>query len=124
VSPQSEIIVEDLSKVIVVSQGGQSSSNQSNGISAWSQSLNHSQPTLPRRGNIQRNMIGVDNTLRLPEFQGVGSEDPKQHLFVCETIWVTKNVQDEAVKIAQLGTKFRGHVLVWYMKLQSIIPTR
>jgi hypothetical protein len=68
-------------------------------------------------------MAGVDNTLRLPEFQGVGSEDPEQHLFVCETIWATKNVQDEVVKIAQLATTFRGHALVWYMKLQSITPT-
>jgi len=54
----------------------------------------------------------------------VGSEDPQQHLFFCETIWVTKNVQDEAVKIVQLATTFIGHVLLWYMKLQSITPTR
>jgi hypothetical protein len=51
------------------------------------------------------------------------SEDPKQHLFVCEIIWVMKNVQDEDVKIAQLETTFRGHALVWYMKLQSTTPT-
>jgi hypothetical protein len=68
-------------------------------------------------------MVGVDNTLRLPEFQGVGSEDPEQHLFVCETIWAAKNVQDEVVKIVQLETTFRGHALVWYMKLQSTTPT-
>jgi hypothetical protein len=68
-------------------------------------------------------MAGVDNTLRLPEFQGVGSEDPEQHLFVCETIWAAKNVQDEAVKIVQLETTFRGRALVWYMKLQSTTPT-
>jgi hypothetical protein len=62
-------------------------------------------------------MAGVDNTLRLLEFQGVGSEDPEQHLFFCETIWFAKNVQDEAMKIAQLATNFRGCVLVWYMQL-------
>jgi hypothetical protein len=39
------------------------------------------------------------NTLILPEFQGVGQEDPKQHLFICETIWAATNVHDEAVKI-------------------------
>jgi hypothetical protein len=57
-------------------------------------------------------MAGVDNTLRLPAFQGVGSEDPKQHLFVCKTIWVANNFQDEAVKIAQLEIIFRGRALV------------
>jgi hypothetical protein len=122
-SPQSEITVEDLSKSLIVSQGGQSSSNQSSGSSVQSQSQNQSQPTSPRGGTTQRNMAGVDNTLRLPEFQGVGSEDPEQHLFVCETIWAAKNVQDEAVKIVQLETTFRGCALVWYMKLQSITPT-
>jgi hypothetical protein len=53
----------------------------------------------------------------------VGSEDPKQHLFVCETVWAAKNIQDDVVKIAQLATTFRGRALVWYMKLQSITPT-
>jgi hypothetical protein len=61
VSPQSEIIIEDLSKTIVVSQGGQSSSNLSNGSSAQSQI----QPTSLRRGNTQSNMTGADNTLRV-----------------------------------------------------------
>jgi hypothetical protein len=28
------------------------------------------------------------------------------------------------VKIAQLEKTFRGHALVWYMKLQGITPTR
>jgi hypothetical protein len=68
-------------------------------------------------------MAGVDNTLRLPEFKGVGSEDPEQHLFVCEIVWATKNIQDDVVKIVQLATTFRGRALVWYMKLQSITPT-
>jgi hypothetical protein len=62
-------------------------------------------------------MEGIDNTLRLPKFKGVGSEDPKQHLFVCETVWAAKNIQDDVVKIAQLETTFRGRALVWYMKL-------
>jgi hypothetical protein len=33
-SPQSEITIEDLSKSLIVSKGGQSSSNQSSGSSA------------------------------------------------------------------------------------------
>ena len=44
-------------------------------------------------------MTGLDNTLRLPAFQGVGLEDPKQHLFVYETIWDENNFQDEIVNI-------------------------
>jgi len=67
-------------------------------------------------------MEGIDNTLRLPEFHGGRSKDPQQHLFVCETIWATKNVQDEVVKIPQLETTFIGRALVWYMKLHSTTP--
>jgi hypothetical protein len=87
-SPQSEVMFEDLSKEIVVSQGGSSSSSQNSGSSVQSQ--NQSQPTSPRGGTTSNNMVGVDNTLRLPEFQGIGSEDPEQHLFVCEMIWACK----------------------------------
>jgi hypothetical protein len=57
-------------------------------------------------------MAGVDSLIRLPEFQGVGLEDPEQHLFLCEKIWAAKNVQDEAMKIAHLARTFRGNVLV------------
>jgi hypothetical protein len=96
-SPQSEVTFEYFSKEIVVSQGGLSSSSQNSGSSVQSQ--NQSQPTSPRGGTTSNNMVRVDNTLRLPEFQGIGSEDPEQHLFVCETIWA-KNIQDEVVKIA------------------------
>jgi len=60
-------------------------------------------------------MEGIDNTLRMHEFQGVGSRYLEQHLFVCDTIWIAKNVQYEAMKIAQLDTMFIGHVLLWYM---------
>ena len=43
-------------------------------------------------------MAGVDNTLKLPKFQGVGSEDLEQHLFFYETSWAAKNIHDEVVK--------------------------
>jgi hypothetical protein len=69
-------------------------------------------------------MAGIENTLRIPEFKGVGSEDLEQHLFVCEAVWAAKNILDKATKIAQLATTFRGRALVWYMKLQGITPTR
>jgi hypothetical protein len=67
-------------------------------------------------------MERVDNTLRLSNLQGVGSKDPEHNQFFCEIIWSTKNVQDEAMKIAQLEITFIGHALVWYMKFQSIKP--
>jgi hypothetical protein len=121
-SPQLEITFEDLSRAIIVSQGGKNNSSQNSRSSTQIQ--NQSPPTSLRGDNTQTNMVGIDNTLRLPEFKGVGSEDPKQHLFVCKTIWVTKNILDEAAKIAQLVITFRGRALVWYMKLHSITPIR
>jgi hypothetical protein len=80
VSPQSEITFEDLSKSIIVSQGVQSVNSQSSGSSTKNQ--NQGPPTSPRGGNTQTNMAGIDNTLRLLEFKGVGLEDLKQYLFV------------------------------------------
>jgi hypothetical protein len=116
-SPQLEITVEDLSKSIIVSQGGQSINSQNSGSSVRSQSQNQSQPASPRGGTTQSNMVGVDNTPILPQCQGVGSADLEQHIFVSETIRATKNIQDNAMKISQLATTFRGHALLWYMKL-------
>ena len=66
-------------------------------------------------------MVGIDNTLRLIEFKGVGLEDPKQHLFACEIVWAAKNIYDDTIKTSQLETTLRGCALVWYMKLQRII---
>jgi hypothetical protein len=37
-------------------------------------------------------MVGVDNTLILLAFWGIGLEDPEQHPFVCGTIWAMNNV--------------------------------
>jgi hypothetical protein len=96
-SPQSKITFEDLSKAIIVIQGGHNNTSRNSGSSAQSQ--NQSVPTSPRGGNTQTNMVGIDNTLRLLEFKGVGSEDPEQHLFVYEIVWAAKNIHDEAVKI-------------------------
>jgi hypothetical protein len=118
VSTRSEVTFEDLLKSLIVSKGRHSSSSHSSGSVAPIQS----QPTSPMEGTTQNNMARLDNTLIFPEFQGVGSEDPEQHLFVCETILAAKNVQDKAINITQLEITFRGRALVWYMKLQSTIP--
>jgi hypothetical protein len=46
----------------------------------------------PRVSTTPNTMVGIDYTLRMSKFQGVGSEDPGKHLFVCDTIWTMKNV--------------------------------
>jgi hypothetical protein len=70
--------------------------------------------------NIAYNMMaGVDPILTMHVFHGVGTEDPEQYLFICETIWITKNVQDDNEKIAQLEMTFRDHALLWYMKYHT-----
>jgi hypothetical protein len=45
-------------------------------------------------------------------------------MFVCEMIWTTNNVHDEATKIVQLAMTFRGHALLWYMKYQTTTLVR
>jgi hypothetical protein len=45
-------------------------------------------------------------------------------VFYFEIVWAAKNIQYDVVKIAQLATTFRGHALVWYMKLHIITPMR
>jgi hypothetical protein len=79
-----------VSKAIIVSEGGHNSTDQNSGISVQSQS--QSVPTSPRGGNTQTNMARIDNTRRLPELKGVGPEDPKQHLFIYETVSDDKNI--------------------------------
>jgi len=78
-SPRSEIKFEGLLKELIVSKGGKSSNNHNSGSIASSQI----QPASPRGSTTKNKMEGIDNTLRLLECQGVGSEDPEQHKFVC-----------------------------------------
>jgi hypothetical protein len=54
--------------------------------------------------------------MRLPIFIGDGSEDPGEHWFLYEAIWIIKKVTDEAVKRAQFSTTLRDRALSWYMK--------
>jgi hypothetical protein len=81
-SPRSE---ETLS--IVVSKGSKDNSQNSG-----SSTITQLQIVSPRRNTMQNMMVGVDPTLRMFVFHGAGSEDPEQHLFICETIWTVKNV--------------------------------
>jgi hypothetical protein len=44
-------------------------------------------------------MVGHDPTIRLPEFQGEASEDPKKNLFIYKKIWKAKQIIDEDKKL-------------------------
>jgi hypothetical protein len=87
VSLRIEARTETCSRAIVVSGGSQRNSHNSG-----SSATNQSQSTSPRVSTTPSTMEGIDHTLRMPDFQGAGSEDPEQHLFVCDTIWIVKNV--------------------------------
>jgi hypothetical protein len=58
--------------------------------SASSTSIN--QVSTPLEGGSSTNftMVGLDPTIRLPEFRGDGLDDPEKHFFICEKIWVEK----------------------------------
>jgi hypothetical protein len=38
-------------------------------------------------------------TIRLPEFRGDGSDDREKNMFICEKIWVEKNIIYEDTKV-------------------------
>jgi hypothetical protein len=69
-------------------------------------------------------IAGHDPTIRLPEFKGEASEDPKKHLVICEKIWEEKHITDEDIKLAQLDIMLRDYALDWYMSLAINIPLR
>ena len=64
-------------------------------------------------------MAGVD--IQLPTFNGNGAEDPEQHWFICEVVWMVHLVQNEELKKAQMITTLRGRALDWFMKY-CIVP--
>ena len=59
--------------------------------------------------------------IKLPIFNGNELEDPEQHWFLCEVVWIVRQIQDENIKKAQMIMTLRGRVLDWYMKF-SIVP--
>jgi hypothetical protein len=67
-------------------------------------------------------MEGHDPTIRLPEFKGEASEDPKKHLFIYENIWEEKKITYEDTKLAQLAIMLRDMHWYWYMILAVNSP--
>jgi hypothetical protein len=82
-----------------------------------------SQGSTPRGGSSSTfRMVGHDPTVRLLEFKGEASKDPKKHLFICENIWEAKHITYEDTKLAQLAIMLRDRALDWYMRLAANIP--
>ena len=63
-------------------------------------------------------MVGDD--VKKPLFQGNMTKDLEQYQFLCEEVWIVKQVQDDDITKGQLAMKFRGWVLDWYMKFLQV----
>jgi hypothetical protein len=60
-------------------------------------------------------MARVDPTIQLPEFCGEGLEDPEKNLFICENIWVAKQITNEDKKSGTVGNHIqRPHTRLVY----------
>ena len=51
------------------------------------------------------------NDINFPLFNGNGIEDLEKHWFLCEAVWAMRQIQDEAIKQAQIITTLRSSVL-------------
>ena len=60
------------------------------------------------------------NDIKLSIFNGNGLEDPEQHWFQCESIWIMWRVQYEGKECDQMITTLRGCALDWYMKFSRV----
>ena len=58
----------------------------------------------------------------LPTFNGNGAEDPEQHWFICEVIWMVRLVENADLKKAQIITTLRDRALDWFMKFCVVPP--
>jgi hypothetical protein len=82
-----------------------------------------SQVSTPREGSSSTFMMaGHDPTIRLPEFKGEASEDPKKNFFICEKISEVKQFTDEDTKLSYLYIALIDRALDWYMSLVANRP--
>ena len=65
-------------------------------------------------------MVGED--IILPTFNGNGAEDPEQHRFLCEVVWMVRLVHNVEPKKVQMITTLRGCALDWFMKFCVVTP--
>ena len=54
--------------------------------------------------------------IKQPIFRGTALEDKEQHWLLYKAVWNVKQVQNDAVKMAQLRTMFIDRALNWFMK--------
>ena len=58
--------------------------------------------------------------MKLPIFNGNGTNDLEQYCFLCEAIWTARQTIDDDFKKRQLATTLRGHVLEWFMRFTQV----
>ena len=92
-----DIRPEVLSHTFVINQGSEckSKGSQSSGSNLTTQT----QSATPITNTMQNTMVGVDPTLKLHVFHGMGEEDPDQHFIIFQAIWDIKKVQDKEIKV-------------------------
>ena len=95
--PGLEVISRNTSPNGFVNHNNSNSGNSSQG--------NSSSSTIPRVNII------VGNDIKLPIFNGNGLKDLEQHWFLCEVVWIVRQVQYEAIKRDQMITTLICHVL-------------
>ena len=59
--------------------------------------------------------------VRLPTFNGNGTEDPKQHWFLSKEIQMVCLVNNDDIQKAQMIMNLKGRALDWYMKY-CVVP--
>ena len=64
--------------------------------------------------NLSATLMARTN-VRLPTFNGNGTEDLEQYWFLCEAVWMVRLVHNADIKKAQMITTLRGHTLNWFM---------
>ena len=65
-------------------------------------------------------MVGAN--IWLHTFNGNGAEDPEQHWFLCEAIWMARLVHNTEIRKVQMIMTLRGRALDWFMNL-CVAPT-
>jgi len=57
----------------------------------------------------------MSNSIKLPIFKGIGSEDTDQFWFVENDVWTTQQITNDNIKKAQLVTSLQDRALTWYI---------
>lgn len=65
---------------------------------------------------------GMATTIKLPTFQGVGSEEPIRFWFLIKSVWDEQGIIDENIKKATLVSALQDHALTRYIKYSTNHP--